>query len=97
MTQEQPIVLKCQNPLCDAPNQQFVQIHADQYHCTPACRKRKNAAIKRARDKQKAADIVKELRQIIADKDEKIASQDQKIAEQEAEIQELKSQLERRS
>ena len=83
MTQEQPIVLKCQNPLCEAPNQQFVQIYADQYHCTPLCRKRKNAAIKRARDKQKAADIVTSLEQIIAD--------------QAAEIHELKSQLERRS
>ena len=83
MTEEQPIVLKCQNPLCDAPNQQFVQIHADQYHCNPACRKRKNAANKRARDKQKAADIVTSLEQIIAD--------------QAAEIHELKSQLERRS
>ena len=83
MTEEQPIVLKCQNPLCDAPTQQFVQIHADQYHCTPLCRRRKNAANKRARDKQKAADIVTSLEQIIAD--------------QAAEIHELKSQLERRS
>ena len=83
MTEEHPIVLKCLNPLCEAPNQQFVQIYTDQYHCTPACRKRKNAAIKRARDKQKAADIVTSLEQIIAD--------------QAAEIHELKSQLERRS
>ena len=83
MTEEQPIVLKCQNPLCDAPNQQFVQIHADQYHCTPLCRRRMKAANKRARDKQKAADIVTSLEQIIAD--------------QAAEIHELKSQLERRS
>ena len=83
MTEEQPIVLKCQNPLCEAPNQQFVQIYTDQYHCTPACRRRKNAANKRARDKQKAADIVTSLEQIIAD--------------QAAEIHELKSQLERRS
>ena len=83
MTEEQPIVLKCQNPLCEAPNQQFVQIYTDQYHCTPACRRRKNAATKRARDKQKAADIVTSLEQIIAD--------------QAAEIHELKSQLERRS
>ena len=90
MTQEQPIVLKCQNPLCDAPNQQFVQIHADQYHCTPACGKRKNATIKRARDKQKAADIVKGLEQIIAD-------QAAEIHELRREIRELKSQLERRS
>ena len=83
MTQEQPIVLKCQNPLCEAPNQQFVQIYTDQYHCTPLCRRRKNAANKRARDKQKAADIVTPLEQIIAD--------------HAAEIHELKSQLERRS
>ena len=83
MTQEQPIVLKCQNPLCEAPNQQFVQIYTDQYHCTPLCRRRKNAANKRARDKQNAADIVTSLEQIIAD--------------QAAEIHELKSQLERRS
>ena len=90
MTEEQPIVLKCQNPLCEAPNQQFVQIYTDQYHCTPACRRRKNAANKRARDKQKAADIVKGLEQIIAD-------QAAEIHELRREIRELKSQLERRS
>ena len=98
MTEEQePIVLTCLNPWCTAPDQMFIQRTIDQFHCTPACRRRKNGRDKRKRDKQKAADIVKGLEQIIAAKDEKIESLEQIIADQAAEIHRLRNENARRS